>query len=199
MKVYKLFDFVHRFYNRLVKEIYTLSLKSSFKSLAGKLEPLHKLEGAEYISIGKGTVIGRHSILTAWETQKNEMSPSIYIGKNTNINDYNHISAINRITIGDDVLTGRYVLISDNSHGQFLSSQLNDNPLSRPLYSKGPIVIGNNVWIGEHVCILGGVTIGDGCVIAANSVVTRDVPPYCLVAGVPAVIKKQVANNEDCN
>ena len=60
-------------------------------------------------------------------------------------------------------------------------------------------MIGNNVWIGEHVCILGGVTIGDGCVIAANSVVTRDVPPYCLVAGVPAVIKKQVANNEDCN
>ena len=197
--MYVVFDFVHRALNRLVKETYSFFLKSSFKSLEGKLEPLHKLEGAEFISIGKGTVIGRHSILTAWKTEGNEILPSISIGKNTNINDYNHISAINKIVIGDGVLTGRYVLIADNSHGQFIPSQLNENPLNRPLYSKGPVVIGNNVWIGEHVCILGGVSIGDGCVIAANSVITKDIPPYCLVAGVPAVIKKQFKEGEDCN
>ncbi len=199
MKIYKLFDFVQRAFNRFFKEIYTFSLKNSFKSLKGKLEPLHKLEGAEYITIDKGTVVGRHSILTAWKTKKNEVSPLISIGRNTNINEYNHISAVNKVIIGDGVLTGRYVLISDNNHGQFLRSQLDENPLARPLYSKGPVVIGNNVWIGEHACILGGVSIGNGCIIAANSVVTKDVPPYSLVAGVPAVIKKRIYTNENCN
>ena len=199
MKIYKFFDFVHRAFNRLIKEIYSFLLKSSFKSLDGKLEPLRKLEGAEFISIGKGTVIGRYSILTAWKTKGNEIAPLISIGKNTNINEYNHISAVNKIVIGDGVLTGRYVLISDNSHGQFITSQLDENPLKRPLYSKGPVVIGNNVWIGEHVCILGCVSIGNGCVIAANSVITKDVPPYCLVAGVPAVIKKRLYTDEDSN
>jgi len=52
------------------------------------------------------------------------------------------------------------------------------------------VVIGNNVWLGNNVCILAGVTIGDGAIVAANSVVTKDVPAYSLVAGVPAVIKK---------
>ena len=55
-----------------------------------------------------------------------------------------------------------------------------------------PITIGNDVWIGGHSTILPGVTIGDGAVIAAGSVVTKDVPPYSLVAGNPAKVKKGV-------
>ncbi len=56
--------------------------------------------------------------------------------------------------------------------------------------SSGNITIGNDVWIGSHVTILSGVTIGDGAVVAAYSLVTKDVPPYAMVAGNPAVIKK---------
>ena len=59
-----------------------------------------------------------------------------------------------------------------------------------------PITIGDNCWFGANVSVLQGVTIGNGCVIAAGSVVTKDVPENCLVAGVPATIKKRI-NQED--
>lgn len=57
-------------------------------------------------------------------------------------------------------------------------------------WSKGPIVIGNDVWIGMDSMILSGVTIGQGAVIAAGSVVTKDVPPYAIVGGNPAKVIK---------
>lgn len=59
-------------------------------------------------------------------------------------------------------------------------------PLSRPVVSKGPIIIDDNVWIGENAVILSGVHIGEGAIIAANAVVTKDVDSYTMVAGVPA-------------
>ncbi|MGH4139659.1 DapH/DapD/GlmU-related protein [Clostridium sp.] len=63
-------------------------------------------------------------------------------------------------------------------------------PDKRPLNTKS-VSIGNDVWIGENVCILLGVNIGDGCIIGANSVVNRDVPSNCIAFGMPArVIKK---------
>ena len=66
-------------------------------------------------------------------------------------------------------------------------------PNDRDVVSKGPVVIGNNVWIGDKATILPGVTIGDGAVIAVNAVVTKDVPVYSVAAGNPArIIKKNV-------
>ena len=84
------------------------------------------------------------------------------------------------------------MLISDNAHGKNIIEQLKLPPRQRPLYTKGPVVIGNNVWIGNNACILSGVTIGDGAVIGANSVVTHDVPAYSVAAGIPAKIIKQL-------
>ena len=65
----------------------------------------------------------------------------------------------------------------------------------RPTTSKGRVVIGNNVWIGDKATILPGVTIGDGAIIAANAVVTKDVPQYSVVGGNPAKVIK--INNYD--
>lgn len=62
--------------------------------------------------------------------------------------------------------------------------------MERPIISKGSVVIGNNVWIGDKVTILPNVTIGDGVVIAANSVVTKNIPTCSVVAGIPAKIIK---------
>ena len=90
------------------------------------------------------------------------------------------------------MLTGRYVYISDNSHGKNIESELNTPPSLRPLYAKGPVVIGNNVWIGESARILSGVTIGDGAIIGANAVVTHDVPSGAVVGGVPAKVIKMM-------
>ena len=82
-------------------------------------------------------------------------------------------------------------MINDNLHGNICRMELDIAPNLRPLTSKGPIIIEDNVWIGEMVCILSGVSIGKGAIIAAGSVVTKDIPAYTIAAGIPAkVIKK---------
>jgi len=76
--------------------------------------------------------------------------------------------------------------------------QIVDNDLKFDEYQ--PITIGNDVWIGSRAIILDGVCIGDGSIIAANSVVTKNVEPYCIVGGVPAkVIKNRFKDEEICD
>jgi acetyltransferase-like isoleucine patch superfamily enzyme len=65
-------------------------------------------------------------------------------------------------------------------------------PTQRSLFSKGPVKIGNNVWLGNNVCVMPGVTIGDGAIIGANAVVTHDIPPYSVAGGIPAKVIKQL-------
>lgn len=150
-----------------------------------------RLQGLDCISIGRETYIASGVQLTAWTRHNGiKFQPEITIGNGCSIRENSHITAINSITIGDNLLTGTNVYISDNSHGETTLEHMMLPPSARPLYSKGPVVIGNNVWLGNNVCILAGVTIGDGAIVAANSVVTKDVPAYSLAAGVPAVIKK---------
>ena len=164
------------------------------KNLKGKFEIFpNQLMGLEHIYIDKGSTFGKGLILTAWKSyNKCCYQPSIEIGKNCHIGEFCHITAINSIKIGNNVLTGRYVYISDNSHGNIILSEENIPPVERELFSKGPIVIGDNVWIGERCCVLAGVTIGKGAIIGANAVVTHDVPPNCIAAGVPAKVIKPI-------
>lgn len=114
------------------------------------------------------------------------------IGDNCAIGRFSHITAVNKIVIGNNLLTGGFVLITDNSHGHLDYDSLHVHPLKRPIESKGEVIIGNNVWIGDKATILPGVHIGDGCIIAANSVVTHDVPSYSIAAGVPAKVIKTI-------
>ena len=95
------------------------------------------------------------------------------------------------MTIGDYCLTGKWVTITDKSHGETDRDSLLMSPAKRSTTAKGPVVIGDNVWIGDKATILPGVTIGDGAVIAANAVVTKDVPKYSVVGGNPARILKK--------
>jgi len=78
-------------------------------------------------------------------------------------------------------LVGMYIYISDNAHGASKMEHFIIPLAKRPLYSKGSVVIGNNVWIRDKITILGGVFIGDGAIIGANSFVTKDVPSYSIV------------------
>lgn len=175
--------------------IYTHRFSSSFKSFGNNSIIVSKakvLLGLKYISIGQNSSIGKFATLTAWDKFQNQaFSPEISIGNNVQIGDFSHITCINRITIGDNVLTGKNVLITDNSHGQSMAKQADIAPVKRSLYSKGPVVIEDNVWIGEKSSILPGVNIGYGAIIGANSVVTKDVPAFSVVGGNPArIIKK---------
>ncbi len=148
-------------------------------------------DGRKRISIGSDTIIQSHCILACWEKYGDQLfSSSITIGDYCNIGDYNHITSCNKITIGNGLLTGRYVYIGDNAHGGLSKEEAEIPPADRRLCSKGEILIGNNVWIGDKVTILGGVTIGDNVIIGANSVVTHDVPNHCIVAGIPAKVLK---------
>lgn len=152
-----------------------------------------ELIGGEYITVGNETCLGKSIVLTAWDYFKGQkFTPSISIGNGVSIGDYSHITAIDKIVIGDGVLTGRYVTITDNSHGLPDLNDANVLPTNRTLTSKGPVIIGENVWIGEKASIMPGVIIGKGSVVAANAVVTKDVLPYCMVAGVPAKVIKQL-------
>lgn len=148
-------------------------------------------DGNENIIIGNNTTLVSHNILGCWMNYGNQkFMPHIKIGNNTNIGEYTQISAAKEVIIGDGVLTGRFCYISDNNHGKSDYESLQVRPADRELYIKGPVHIGNNVWIGDRVCILSGVTVGDGAIIAANAVVTKDVPPYSVVGGVPAKVLK---------
>ena len=144
------------------------------------------ISNADCITIGNNFVCGSFGVLTAWKSYRHMggYTPCIDIGNNVTIGDYFNISSINKIIIGNDVLIGRFVTIIDHSHGR--STELNIPPNTRQLYSKGAIIIGDDVWIGDKVTILSGVTIGKGAIIGANSVVTKDVKDYSIVVGVSA-------------
>lgn len=149
-------------------------------------------KGEKYFSIGKGTSFGKMAVLTAWDKYEGEsFVPDVKIGENCDFGDYLHLTCINQITIGNNVLTGRWVTISDNGHGDTDYNTLLIRPQNRKLSCKGPVEIGNNVWIGDKASILSGVNIGEGAVIAANAVVTKNVPSYSIVAGNPAKIIKR--------
>jgi acetyltransferase-like isoleucine patch superfamily enzyme len=155
------------------------------------------LYGAEYIIIGNNVEIYQNVKLTATDRYLDKaFTPQIIIGNNTSIKHNCHITSISCISIGNNVRIGQDVLITDNAHGKASFDLMQMDPRKRPIFSKGPVVIDDNVWIGEKSSIMPGVHIGMGSIIAANSVVTKDVPPYCVVAGVPAKIVKQVVENE---
>lgn len=117
-----------------------------------------------------------------------ELKPELIIGKRVYI--VNHFTALcaDKIVIEDDVLIASYVMITSENHGI--------DPESETTYGKQPLVtkpvrVCKGAWIGEKVSVLPGVTIGERSIIGAGSVVTRDIPPYSMAAGVPAkVIKK---------
>lgn len=157
-----------------------------------RIERLGKLVGAKYITIGKGSDIQQMTFLTAWDSynDKQKFTPEIIIGEDCHIGAFNHITSVNKIVIGDGFVSGKWVTITDNSHGDLSYDTLQLPVGSRPIVSKGPVVIGKNVWVGDKTTILPGVTIGDGVVVGANSVVTKDVPAYSMVGGNPVKIIK---------
>jgi len=120
-------------------------------------------------------------------------TPILLIGDNVQINDYVHIAVAKGVYIGDNTLIASKVFISDHNHGNYTGNNQSSPmtpPIERELFSK-EVKIGSNVWIGEFVSILPGVTIGDGSIIGSMSVVTKDIPEFSIAVGSPAkVIKK---------
>ena len=108
----------------------------------------------------------------------------ITIGDNCFFNHNCSITVVDNVTIGDHCMFANNLVIIDHDH------KVEDGRVTGNLISK-PIEIGNNVWCGADVAILKGVKIGDGAIVAAGAVVTKDVPAHSVVAGVPAKCIKQ--------
>lgn len=139
------------------------------------------LRGLKRVAIGKRVTIGKDATISVWTA-----TGSITIGDSCSFGARNHITSCNSIAIGSGLLTGSDVLITDNAHGRADRASLALPPIEREVVSKGPVRIGDNVWLGNNVCVMPGVTIGDGAVVGANSIVTHDLPPYTVCAGIPA-------------
>lgn len=127
-------------------------------------------------------------ITTIPQYGQDKFNPELKIGDGTYIGNRCHIIVCDKMVIGQNVTIADNVYITDNLHGfEDVSCGIMFQSLKLP----GPVVIEDEVWLGERVCVMPNVTIGRHSVIGANSVVTKDIPPYSIAVGSPArVIKK---------
>ena len=176
---------------------YSLYLKSLFHECGSRIyiSPASRLRGLNKMKIGSNFYAGRGLWLESIPTHLgNYYNPEVVIGSNFSVSKNFHLAAIGKIIIGNNVLIGSNVTIIDHSHGCYsdsFQSLPSSVPSCRPLSSKAkPIVVHDNVWICDCVTVLGGVEIGAGSVVAANSLVNKNVPPACMVGGVPARLLK---------
>lgn len=141
-----------------------------------------KIQGGAHIRFGGAFMAGRG----LWLQTIGEGRLSL--GANINVSDWVHIGALNHVTIGNGCLMGSKVLITDHSHGSVadIAASAPLRPDARPLHSKGPVVLEDNVWLGDGVVVLPGVRIGSNAIVGANSVVTRNIPSNTVWAGCPA-------------
>jgi acetyltransferase-like isoleucine patch superfamily enzyme len=135
------------------------------------------------LDVGEGTLLEPN----VWITCPGDAR--IRIGSGTFLNIGVMVAAHELVEIGDHCMFANGCFITDASH-RFDDP---DTPITwQGFTSKGPTRIGDNVWCGANVVITNGVTIGERCVIGANSVVTRDIPPFSIAFGAPAKVVKKI-------
>ncbi|HEX9402557.1 MAG TPA: acyltransferase [Anaeromyxobacter sp.] len=174
-----LFVFISRWILRLRLKSFG---KNSFVS------PFVEILGPNHVSIGSRVNIRHDTCLLAIERYAGVAhAPSISVGDGTYIGQYCTVSCINHVHIGADVTFGDNVYVADSAHG---FSPPDRHVMDQPLV-KGSITIGDRAWLGKNTVVTHNVTIGEGAVVGANSFVNRDVPPYTIVAGNPAVPVKR--------
>lgn len=166
-----------------------LLLRRKFRVQKLAIGPRAHLRGLSRMSLGENFSAGEGLWLEAITHYASEkFSPKLKIGNHVSISHWSHIACTHSVTIGDHVLIGSKVLITDHNHGYFGQGATSPMipPAQRPLEQDRFVVIESNVWLGDGVVVCPGVTMGEGSVAGANAVVTTDVPPFTLVVGVPA-------------
>lgn len=155
------------------------------------------VKNPKYITIGNNFSALDRFRIEAWDEYQGEpYNPEIIIGENVCFNTDIHIGCIDRIEVGDNCLFGSRIYITDHDHGSTSLEDMLLPPAQRRLYSKGPVIIERNVYVGEGVAILSGVRIGENSIIATNSVVTKDIPKDSVFGGIPARLIKQISQSD---
>ena len=156
------------------------------------LFPTTTIFNENYIHIGVNTMIGEHVALSAgmMPGQKCMTNPVVKIGDRCLIGRGSGIVGHLSIVIGDDVWTGHHVYITDQSHGYEDVSR----PISGQSQPERAVTIGDGSWLGHGVVVLPGAKIGKHVAVGANSVVTGELPDFCVAVGSPARVIKQYTN-----
>ena len=139
------------------------------------------------LRIGKGTLLEPGCWITIADEGRVTIGEGCFLNKNT------MIAAQNEVVVGDHVMFANGCFVSDAAHGY----DRKDIPVTwQGFTSKGPTRIGSNCWFGVNCVVNTGVTIGERCVIGANSVVTKDLPDGVIAAGVPAKVIREIEFRE---
>lgn len=156
-----------------------------FKSI--KAKDIFIIEKGGIVSVRSGGKISIYGKTHLFKYSELQSRGTLEIGENFYLNKYSRVVAFDRIKIGKNVTIAQFVSILDHDHNFVIKNK----KMKLQGYNTNPIVIGDNVWIADKATILKGVTIGSNVIIAANTVVNKDVPNNCIVAGVPfKIIKK---------
>jgi acetyltransferase-like isoleucine patch superfamily enzyme len=186
---------------RGLKPLLSALLRGVFRPLSSMSESLRRIVSharlaarlrvelpASVVVLGKAWVYGTGNIHFGADALlypdlhlETQDSAAILLGSGCVLSRGVHLVAMVGITIGDGTMIGEYTSIRDANHARTQGVAIRDAG-----HTARAIHIGNEVWIGRGVAVLAGVTIGDGATIGANAVVTRDVAPGAVVAGVPA-------------
>lgn len=138
------------------------------------------------LSIGDNSGVGAFSRLVV-STSFNQLGSHIHIGRNVGIGEYAYLGGAGGLEIGDDCIIGQYFSCHPENH---VFDGL-DRPIRLQGVQRKGIKIGRDCWIGSKVTVLDGVEIGDHCVIAAGAVVTKSMPAYSVIGGVPAKVLRE--------
>jgi len=188
LKVVRLFKVI---YNSLLSGYISGKLKHCGKGFS--IESPCYYQGLNHITIGDN--FSSFAVLRIEAYQKhlnNNYTPELIIGNNVSVNHDCHFGCVNKIFIGNNVLIASKVFITDHFHGSSDTESLSLPPSERKVQSRGPVIIEDNVWIGEGVAIMPGTTIGANCIIGANAVVTKSFPANSVIGGNPAKIIKTI-------
>lgn len=164
--------------------IWSLILTRLFFRPARIIRQPTRIRGFSNMVFGRNFTTGQYCRIEAG-SRHDRKTKRLIIGHDVQINDSCHIAAMESIKIGNNVLIASQVFITDHDHGGISKAELMVAPKDRSLVTS-PVVIEDNVWIGEKVVILKGVHIGEGAVIGAGAIVTHDIPPYSVAVGIPA-------------
>lgn len=181
----------------LWRNLYSAYIRHQFRQ-CGELKlgstQLH-LFGLRYMEFGDQVEMhfnARVQCIDYFQPTDQHFKPRLILHDHVVVQAMCHIGCIDRVEIGEWSTMGARCYITDHTHGGTSREELLLPPRKRPLVSRGPVKIGKYVHLGEGVCVMPGVTIGDYSVIGAGAVVTHDIPPFSVAVGSPAKVIKQI-------
>ncbi len=181
----------YRLYGRLRGRLFTALCRGEFHRLGrgSVLFPPVRIGGEKWIAIGRQVFVGPNSWLQVFEPTSGDETPVITIGDKTSIVGSCTITAVERVVIERRVLMAANVYISDHTHAHTSREKaIKDQGVAKV----SPVRICEGAWLGQNVVICPGVTVGRNAVVGANSVVRNDVPDFCVAAGAPAKVIRQI-------